>query len=127
MFKIHHIDIWINNIEESIKFYKFLGFKKIKQIDEKEKNKKIVLMEKDKIILEMKYHYNDTCEHNKVKCEDNKVLGMSISNINEAKLFIEKNNLTNEEIIIKKGILGQKYFIIEDPNGVNIEFIEENN
>ena len=127
MFKLHHIDIWINNIEESLKFYNCLGFNKVKEIYEKENNKKIILMEKDKIILEMKYHYNNTCEHNKIKCEDNKIFGLSVSNINGAKSFIEKNNLAKEEIEIRQGILGQKYFIIKDPNGINIEFIEENN
>lgn len=127
MFKIHHIDIWINNIEESIKFYEFLGFGKIKEIDEKENNKKIILMEKNNIILEMKYHYNNICEHNNVKCKDNKVFGLSVSNINEAKSFIEKNNLAKEEIKIEQGVLGQNYFIIKDPNGINIEFIEEKN
>ena len=127
MFKIHHIDIWINNIEESIKFYNCLGFKKIKEVDNKENNKKIILMEKDNVILEMKYHYNNICEHNKVKCKDNKVFGLSVSNIYEAKTFIKNNKLTSQEIKIEEGILGENYFIIADPNGIKIEFIEEKN
>ena len=127
MFKLHHIDIWINNIEESIKFYNCLGFDKIKEVDNEEKNKKIILMEKDNFILEMKYHYNDICGHNNVKCGDNKVFGLSVSNIEEAKAFTERNKLTKQEIQIDEGILGEKYFIIKDPNGINIEFIEEKN
>ena len=127
MFKLHHIDIWINNIEESIKFYKCLGFEKIKEVDNEEKNKKIILMKKYNFILEMKYHYNNICEHNEIKCGDNKVFGLSVSNIDKAKTFIETNKLTKQEIQINEGILGEKYFIIKDPNGINIEFIEEKN
>ena len=125
MFKLHHIDIWINNVEGSVKFYNCLGFKKIKEIDNKEENKKIILMGKDNVILEMKYHYNNICDHNKVECEDNKIFGLSVSNIYEAKTFIENNKLTKDEIKIEQGVLGQNYFIIKDPNGINIEFIEE--
>lgn len=124
MFKLHHIDIWIINVKESIKFYSYLGFNKIKEVDDVEKNKKIILMQKDDVILEMKYHYNNICKH-EIKCGDNKVLGLSVNNINEAKEFIETNKLTDQIIKIDTGILGKKYFIIKDPNEINIEFIEE--
>lgn len=126
MFKLHHVDIWISDIEESIRFYSLLGFNKVKEIDNKEKNKKIILMKNDSIILEMKYHYNNNCKHSDAICGDNKIFGLSVNDINEAKNFIEKNKLTNQEIRIEEGILGEAYFIIKDPNGISIEFIEEN-
>lgn len=126
MFKLHHIDIWINDIDESIRFYTLLGFKKIKEVDNQENNKKIIFLKNDSIILEMKYHYNNNCKHNDATCGDNKIFGLSVNDINEAKNFIEKNKLTNQEIRIKEGILGESYFIINDPNGILIEFIEEN-
>lgn len=125
VFKLHHIDIWINNVEESIRFYSCLGFNKIKEIDKKELNKKFIFMEKDNVLLEMKYHYSNDCQHNNVKCSDNKVFGLSVENIEDAKEFVESNNLVEQEIIIDYGILGNKYFIIKDPNGINIEFIED--
>ena len=125
MFKLHHIDIWINKIEESIKFYELLGFSKIKEIDNKEQNKKIILMELDDLILEMKYHYENKCIHNKANCNDNKVFGLSVKDIQKSIGHIKSNNLTNEKINIKEGILGQQYFLIHDPNGILIEIIEE--
>ncbi len=125
MFKLHHIDIWVNNIADSLKFYQALGFNKINEFDNIEQNKKIILLELNNIQLEIKHHYNDSCEHNKVICSDNKVFGLSVNNIHEAKLFIENKKLTNEKIIIKTGILGQQYFLIHDPNGILIEFIED--
>lgn len=30
MFKLHHIDIWITNVEKSIQFYEYLRFRKNK-------------------------------------------------------------------------------------------------
>lgn len=125
MFKLHHIDIWINKIEESIKFYELLGFSKIKEIDNKEQNKKIILMTIDNLILEMKYHYESKCSHNQSNCGDNKVFGLCVKDIEESIRLIENNKLTNEKIDIKEGILGQRYFLIRDPNGILVEIIEE--
>lgn len=59
MFRIHHIDIWIDKVDESINFYKSFGFSLIQEIDNGEENKKIILMKLDNIILEMKHHYTD--------------------------------------------------------------------
>lgn len=124
MFKLHHIDIWVNNVNDSLRFYQALGFKKVNEFDNIEKNKKIILLELDNILLEIKHHYEDNCEHNQVICGDNKVLGLSVNNINDAKLFIENKKLTSEKIHIQTGILGQQYFLIHDPNGILIEFIQ---
>ncbi len=124
MFKLHHIDIWVNNVNDSLRFYQALGFKKVNEFDNIEKNKKIILLELDNILLEIKHHYEDNCEHNKVICGDNKIFGLSVDNINDAKLFIENKKLTSEKIDIQTGILGQKYFLIHDPNGILIEFIQ---
>lgn len=127
MFKLHHIDIWVNNIVDSLNFYQALGFKKINEFDNIEENKKIILLELNNVLLEMKYHYKNNCEHNKVNCSDNKVFGLSVDNINNAKLFIESKKLTSEKITIKTGILGNEYFLIHDPNGILIEFIQDCN
>lgn len=73
MFKLHHIDIWVNNIADSLKFYQSLGFKKINEFDNIEQNKKIILLELNNILLELKHHYKGNCEHYKVNCSDNKI------------------------------------------------------
>lgn len=127
MFQLHHIDIWVNDVEKSIKFYKALGFKKIRECDNEKENKKIVLMEFNNVLLEMKHHYTSECEHNNVNCKDNKVFGLSVKDIKVAKKFIEDKKLINEEIVIKNGILNEQYFIIHDPNGIAIEIIEGDN
>ena len=122
MFELHHIDIWINKIEESINFYKILGFNLENKVKEEEKG--IILMRMKDIVLELKYHLNETCIHNKPICGDNKVFGLSVKDINKAKKFVQQN-ISGKSIEIKKGILGKNYFIIDDPNGNRIEFIEK--
>lgn len=34
LFRLHHIDIWVDNIDYSIKFYECLGFKKVQVFDD---------------------------------------------------------------------------------------------
>ena len=97
MFKIHHIDIWVNNTNESIKFYQALGFNKIKETKDLEQNKEIIIMELNNILLEIKHHYIGKCEHNKTECNDNKIFGLSVDNIDNAKDFIESKSLTSEK------------------------------
>lgn len=123
MFKMHHIDVWINKKEDSIKFYQALGFEKVTEFNGEDKN--IILMKLNNFLLELKYHNTNSCIHNSTKCGDNKVFGLSVENIYEAKSLIETKKLTREHIKIEDGILGQKYFLIHDPNGILIEFIEE--
>lgn len=70
------------------------------------------------VLLEMKPHLKGNCFHNKI-------LGFAVDNINEEKKYIIENNLYNKDILIKEGILNKKFFIINDPNGNNIEFIRK--
>lgn len=125
MFELHHVDIWINKVEESIFFYNKLGFEKVNDICNKKDNKRIIILEMGQVLLEMKSHFNGTCFHNKPSCCDNKILGFAVDNIDKAKKYIIENNLYDKEILIKEGVLNKKYFIINDPNGNNIEFIQK--
>ena len=91
-------------------------------------------MEKDNVLLEMKYHYSNDCQHNNVKCSDNKVFGLSVENIEDAKEFVESNNLVDQEIIIDYGILGNKYskagnrkeVVCNNPSYVRISYAIKN-
>lgn len=123
MFKVHHIDIWVNDIDESIKFYECLGFSIIQNFDEVG-NKQIVLMKLDDILLELKHHVLGDCSHNVAMCGDNKVFGLGVSDIYDAKSYLENTKKIKEKIIINTGILNKKYFLIKDPNGLIIEVIE---
>lgn len=123
MFKLHHIDIWVSNIDESVKFYECLGFK-TNQVFDEVNDKIIVLMELNGIYLELKQHLASDCSHNVVKCGDNKIFGLGVLDIYEAKRYLESTQFIKDEIVIKTGILNKKYFLIKDPDGLVIEIIE---
>ena len=120
MFQIHHIDIWITNIEKSIQFYELLGFKMVKEFELPDK--KIILLQLDELYLEMKYSY---LESNFSNIKDNKIFGLAVDNIYDAKKYFQALQMINEEIEIKIGILNKKYFMIHDPNDMLIEIIEK--
>lgn len=65
MFSLHHIDIWVDNIDESVRFYECLGFKKVKSFDNVG-DKKISLMKSNDLFLELKQHLASDCCHNVV-------------------------------------------------------------
>lgn len=44
MFELHHADIWIKKIEESIHFYNRLGFEKVNDICNKKNKKRIIIL-----------------------------------------------------------------------------------
>lgn len=44
--------------------------------------------------------------------------------MSEAKEFLIKNGMVQDEIKINEGRLGKKYFFIKDPDGILVEVIE---
>lgn len=130
MFNFNHVTISVNNLEESLEFYKKFGFVIHKEYHDNTVD--IVMMRLDSMILEM-FHYKEheeLPEHSKnlgvdLKTIGNKHFGLGVSDINSAKKFIEENHLCDSEITITKGRLGKPYFFIKDPNGILMEIIEE--
>ena len=130
MFNFNHVTISVDNLENTIKFYKNFGFQMYKEYHDE--NVDIVMLKLENIILEM-FHYQEKeelPEHSKelgidLKTVGNKHFGLGVKDIIEAKKFIEDNKLCNGEITITNGRLGKPYFFIKDPNGILMEIIEE--
>lgn len=130
MFNINHVTISVNNLEETLEFYKKFGFQKYK--DYHDDSVDIILLKLNATVLEI-FYYKDRCdlpEHSKslsvdLKTVGNKHFGLGVKNIEEAKSFIEENKLYNDEIKIIQGRLGKPYFFIKDPNDILVEIIEE--
>lgn len=130
MFNFNHVTISVDNLEETLNFYKLFGFEKHKEYHDE--NVDIVMLKLGNMILEI-FHYiknNELPEHSKdlgidLKTIGNKHFGIGVKDINEAKKFIEENKLNDSEITITKGRLGKPYFFIKDPNGILMEIIEE--
>ena len=130
MFNFNHVTISVDNLENTLNFYKKFGF--IIHKEYHDENVDIVMLKLNNMILEI-FHYienNKLPEHSKnlnkdLKTIGNKHFGLGVKNIEMAKKCIEKNKLNDNEIIINKGRLGKPYFFIKDPNGILMEIIEE--
>ena len=130
MFKMEHVAISAEYLEETLNFYHNFGFEIYKEYHDDSVD--IIILKLDNIFLEV-FHYDDSHplpEHATDLTKDLKTIGtkhfgLSVKNINEAKRWIEDKNLNNTEIEIHPGRLGRPYFFIEDPNGILVEIIEE--
>lgn len=130
MFNFNHVTISVDKLEESLEFYKKFGFVIYKEYHDD--NVDIVMMKLSSMILEISYYeeYEKLPEHSKnlgidLKTIGNKHFGLGVSDINDAKKFIEEHHLSDSEITITNGRLGKPYFLIKDPNGILMEIIEE--
>ncbi len=130
MFNFNHVTISVDNLENTIEFYRKFGFEINKEYHDVSVD--IVTLKLGNMILEI-FHYNEKeqlPEHSKnletdLKTIGNKHFGLGVKDITKAKKFIEDNNLNDEDIIIHNGRLGKPYFFIKDPNGILMEIIEE--
>ena len=130
MFSFNHVTISVNNLDQTLEFYKKFGFVKHKEYHDD--NVDIVMIKLEKMILEI-FHYKEKeelPEHSKELGKDLKTIGnkhfaLGVKDIIKAKEFVEINDLSESEIIINKGRLGKPYFFIKDPNGILMEIIEE--
>ncbi len=125
LFNINHVNIVVSNMEESINFYKKFGFTEFKKYEDE--NIIIVLLKLNDTLLELFYNFSQNAmpnSANDLKTVGNKHFGLGVTNIEEAKDFVIKNKLYNGEIKIKQGRLGKPYFFIKDPNGIDVEIIE---
>lgn len=130
MFSFNHVTISAEDLNETIEFYKKFGFVIHKEYHDNDVD--IVMLKLNNMILEIFHYYNheELPEHSKdlgidLKTIGNKHFGLGVKDINEAKKFIEDNNINDTEIVIKQGRLGKPYFFIKDPNNILMEIIEE--
>lgn len=130
MFNIDHISISVEHLEQTLNFYYKFGFVLYKEYHDESVD--IIMLKLDNIFLEI-FHYanNNALPHHAkeldtdLKTVGTKHFGLSVKDINEAKLWVEDRKLNDNEIKINKGRLGRPYFFIKDPNGILIEIIEE--
>ncbi|WP_338595835.1 VOC family protein [Clostridium baratii] len=122
---IKFITIKVKNLEESIKFYKeILELKEVRRINPMEGTKIAFLEDNDSGTIEL-IENEEISKVYDISNESMVSIGFEVKNINE-----KIGELKNKEINIIRGPIevpdGSKLAFIKDPNGIEIEFIEEN-
>jgi glyoxylase I family protein len=131
MFTIHHIALSVSNIKKSIDFYGLFGFKEVYRWESDNKDLLISHLKLKETFLELFCYknYQDSPETSKSLQTDLprigvKHFGLKVKSIKEIKkLFLEQN--ISEEININRGRTEIDYFFIKDPDGILLEFVQD--
>ena len=131
MFTIHHISLSVSNINNSLKFYEKLGFTEVLRWKADDDSIEISHLKMGDIYLEL-FCFKDFEEAplTSLKLDTDlprigmKHFGVKVQSIEEARQWVLDNNLA-KEITIKKGKTKIDYFFIQDPDGIFIEFVQD--
>ena len=131
MSTIHHIAVTVSDFDRSLKFYEKLGFVILFAKDTPEKQKRLALLGKGDLRLEMFYFEdltNDPASRetigNNVKEVGQKHFALRVDSITDAVKELEVMGipLASEPDI---GDAGYHFFFIRDPDGIWIEYVQD--
>lgn len=133
MSTIHHVAITVSDFDQSISFYEKLGFRVLVKKDTPEKKKCLALLCKGDLNLEIFYYDDHTNEPksretmgNNVKEVGQKHFAFRVDSITDTQQELEAAGiaLTSEP---DTGDAGYKFFFIRDPDGIWIEYVQDDN
>lgn len=121
--KIKFVTITVDDIEESLKFYKeVLHLEEVRRFSPQPGVNIAFLKDKDNGMIELIEHKTED-ENDKDTARSLVSIGVGVENLNQC-----MEMLKNKGIEILRGPIqvpsGEKFLFIKDPNGVEIEFIE---
>ena len=124
--QIHHIAIICSNYAVSKKFYtEILGFKIVQEIYRKERNSyKLDLALGNQYCIELFSFPNPPERVSRPEACGLRHLAFEVDSIEEAFHYFQTQNITTETIRIDE-FTGKKFFFLEDPDNLPLEFYEK--
>jgi glyoxylase I family protein len=128
---IHHVAITVSDFEQSLAFYERLGFKVLFTKDTPEKQKHLALMGKDDLKLEV-FHYENTV--NNPGSRD--TIGNNVKEVGQKHFALRTDSIENTQKELEAagialasqpntGDAGYHFFFIRDPDGIWIEYVQD--
>jgi len=131
MFTIHHVALSVSNMKKSIEFYAFFGFKVAYHWESDAKDLQIAHLKLGETFLELfcfkQYQKSPTSSHElstDLPRIGVKHFGLKVKSVHETKDLI-LNNGYQGAIEIIRGKTEVDYFFIKDPDGILLEFIQD--
>jgi glyoxylase I family protein len=124
--QIHHIAIICSNYAVSKKFYtEILGFKIVQEIYRKERNSyKLDLALGNQYCIELFSFPNPPERVSRPEACGLRHLAFEVDSIEDAFNYFQTQNITTETIRIDE-FTGKKFFFLEDPDNLPLEFYEK--
>lgn len=129
---LHHVAISVSNLDASIAFYQKLGFTVLFAKDTPEKQKQLVLMGLGDLKLEI-FHYANSQDDATTRAN----IGNNINVVGPKHFALLVDSITDtQKELAAAGIdiasppdtadAGYSYFFVRDPDGIWIEYVQEN-
>jgi catechol 2,3-dioxygenase-like lactoylglutathione lyase family enzyme len=131
MYPIHHVAVTASNFERSLEFYQKLGFKVLVKRDVPEKQKRIALLDNGHFKLEL-FWYADTRDDP----ETRDTMGNNVHDVGAKHFALRVDSMEEIRAKLKElgipmetepapGDTGYDFFFIRDPDGIWIEFVQD--
>jgi catechol 2,3-dioxygenase-like lactoylglutathione lyase family enzyme len=131
LFRAHHVAIRVVEMDRSVAFYEQLGFVPTRHYSNPDGAFQLVHMRLDDFIMEL-FSYRDSDpggDARQRRATDLRRVGMKhfalrVESILDAKQYLESLGLASD-ISVTMGQKGVSYFFIQDPNGIEVEVVED--
>ena len=132
MFSIDHVALSVADMDTSMNFYQLFGFEKFNEWESEDGSLHMVMLRNESnVYLELVYVKDSEQLPERSKDLDLdliqvgvKHIALRIKSVDEMMRYLDSKGISKYSKI-RIGKLGRKYFYINDPNGIVMEFIEE--